>query len=76
MLQFYWELGCGIVQLKAEQRWGTGFMRSLVQDLKHELPEAKGITRTNLYYCKKFYLLYNQCAINFPQVGGRIIYSP
>ena len=72
MLQFYWELGHGIVRLDAEQRWGAGFMRSLVQDLKHELPEATGITRTNLYYCKKFYLLYNKNITIVPQVEGKL----
>ncbi len=72
MLQFYWEIGRGIVQLDAEQRWGTGFMRSLVQDLKQELHGATGITRTNLYYCKKFYQLYNQQDINVPQLGEKL----
>ncbi len=72
MLEYYWELGRDIVQLQAEQRWGSGFMRSLSQDLKQELPDATGLTRTNLYYCKKFYLLYNQEDIIVPQVGGKL----
>ena len=57
MLAYYWQLGRDIVQLQAEQRWGSGFMRSLSQDLKQELPDATGLTERNLYYCKKFYLL-------------------
>lgn len=72
MLAYYWELGRDIVQLHAEQRWGSGFMRSLAQDLKQELPHATGLSLTNLYYCKKFYLLYNEEVINFPQVGGKL----
>ena len=72
MLEYYWELGRDIVQLHAEQRWGSGFMRSLSQDLKQELPDATGLTRTNLYYCKKFYLLYNQEDVIVPQVGGKL----
>ena len=72
MLAYYWELGRDIVQLQAEQRWGSGFMRSLAQDLQQELPDATGLTRTNLYYCKKFYLLYNEDVIKFPQVGGKL----
>ena len=72
MLEYYWELGRDIVQLQAEQRWGSGFMRSLSQDLKQELPDATGLTRTNLYYCKKFYLLYNQEDVIVPQVGGKL----
>ena len=72
MLAYYWQLGRDIVQLNAEQRWGSGFMRSLSQDLKEELPDATGLTRTNLYYCKKFYLLYNQEDVIVPQVGGKL----
>lgn len=72
MLAYYWQLGRDIVQLNAEQRWGSGFMRSLSQDLKQELPDSTGLTRTNLYYCKKFYLLYNQEDIIVPQVGGKL----
>jgi hypothetical protein len=44
----------------------------LSQDLKQELPEATGLTQRNLYYCKKFYLLYNQANANLPQVGAEI----
>lgn len=72
MLAYYWELGRDIVRLDAENRWGSGFMRMLSQDLKEALPEATGLTRTNLYYCKKFYLLYNQEDIIIPQVGGKL----
>lgn len=72
MLAYYWELGRDIVRLDAENRWGSGFMRMLSQDMKEALPEATGLTRTNLYYCKKFYLLYNQEDIIIPQVGGKL----
>lgn len=71
MLAYYWQLGRDIVQLQAEQRWGSGFMRALSQDLKQELPDATGLTLSNLYYCKKFYLLYNENVTKFPQVEGK-----
>ena len=72
MLAYYWQLGRDIVQLDAEQRWGSGFMRSLSQDLKQELPDATGLTIRNLYYCKKFYLLYNEGDIIVPQIGAEL----
>ena len=31
--------------------------------------EAKGLTPGNLYYCKRFYSLYNQLFEKVPQVG-------
>ena len=72
MLAYYWQLGRDIVLLQAEQRWGSGFMRSLSQDLKQELPDATGLTIRNLYYCKKFYLLYNEGDMIVPQVGAEL----
>ena len=72
VLSYYWQLGRDIVQLDAENRWGSGFMRMLSQDLKQELPEATGLTERNLYYCKKFYLLYNQENIILPQVVAEL----
>ena len=72
MLAYYWQLGRDIVQLQAEQRWGSGFMRMLSQDLKDELPDSTGLTIRNLYYCKKFYLLYNEGDMIVPQVGAEL----
>lgn len=58
MLQFYWQLGDEIVNMHVEDRWGEGVMQSISQDLKDELPGVSGLSPTNLYYCKKWYLTY------------------
>lgn len=72
ILEFYWQLGKDIVELDIEKRWGRGVMKSISDDLKNELPEAGGLSQTNLYYTKWFYLTYNQFITNLPQVGGNI----
>ena len=72
MLAYYWGLGRDIVELHAEQRWGSGFMRSLSQDLQQEMPDATGLTERNLYYCKKFYLLYNETVAILPHVVAEL----
>ena len=64
MLRFYWELGSEIVALKVEERWGEGVMQSISKDLKDALPGISGLSTTNLYYCKKWFLAYNQEFIN------------
>jgi hypothetical protein len=71
MLAFYWELGRDIVEMKAESRWGSGFMEALSQDLQRELPGVKGLSSTNLRYIKRFYLLYSQLfqAQAVPELG-------
>ena len=69
MLLFYWSLGKDIVDMKAESKWGSGFLGSLSQDLSDILPGQKGFSQTNLGYMKRFYLLYSPI---YPQLGGEI----
>ena len=40
MLQYYWELGKDIVEKKAENKWGSGFMKNLSRDLRELNPDA------------------------------------
>lgn len=68
MLRFYWELGRDIVSLKAESRWGSGFMKQLSKDLKDLNSEATCFSQTNLLYMKNFYCLYQSYAEITPQV--------
>lgn len=58
MLRFYYGLGKDIVSMKAENKWGSGFMKNLSRDLKAQNPEATCFSPTNLLYMKNFYLLY------------------
>lgn len=59
MLRFYYGLGRDIVNLKAECKWGNGFMKNLSRDLKTKNPDATCFSPTNLLYMKNFYLLYH-----------------
>ena len=70
MLLFYWNLGRDITLMQAESRWGSKFVDALSADLKKELPDAKGFSRTNIFYMTKFYRLYTNEKI--PQVEGKI----
>ena len=68
MLIFYWELGRDIVEMKAESRWGSGFMKNLSRDLKEVNPGATCFSETNLLYIKNFYLLYQPYFSFTPQL--------
>ena len=72
MLQFYWELGRDIVEMHVEERWGEGVMKALSTDLQKLNPTAHCFSRTNLYYVKKFYLLYFSSFEKVQQVVGQI----
>ena len=70
-LKFYWELGKDIVEKNVEKLWGEGVIAQLSKDLKKALPGIDGLSITNIYYCRKFYLLYPQKGKEFPQVEGK-----
>ena len=72
MLRFYWSLGEDMFRLQAEARWGSGFVRKLESDLKKVLPGVKGFSFTNLNYIKRVYLMFKDCAQNFPQDEGNL----
>ena len=48
MLQFYYSLGKDIVTMKAESKWGSGFMKNLSMDLQAQNPGATCFSQTNL----------------------------
>ena len=73
MLRFYWELGRDIVEMRIEERWGEKVIKTLSADLQREIPDAHSFSRTNLYYIKKFYLLYSQEIKIVQQVDGQIV---
>ena len=73
MLRFYWELGRDIVEMHIEERWGEKVIMTLAADLQREIPDAHCFSRTNLYYTKKFYLLYSQELNVVQQVDGQIV---
>ena len=72
MLRFYWYLGKEISQKQEISKWGDKVISAMSKDLQKELPEAHCFSRTNLYYIKKFYYLYNQVYTIVPQIEGQL----
>ncbi len=70
MIMLYWDLGRQIVDKQQNAKWGSGFIEQLSKDLKEEFPEINGLSRSNLFAMKKFYLFYNQNDIIVQQVVG------
>lgn len=69
-LKFNWLLGRDIVELHVEERWGESVITQLSKDLREAIPNAAGLSKSNIYYCRKFYLLYKDALKTFHQVGG------
>ena len=70
LIQFYWELGRDIEEMKAEERWHENFWKNLSDDLQMTLPGIKGFSITNLQYTRRFYLLYSLSKNEHPQLEG------
>ena len=70
-LLFNFNLGRDIVEMHAEERWGEGVIMQLSKDLKTELPGVEGLSKSNIYYCKRFYLLYNEQIKIFQRPVGK-----
>lgn len=67
LIEFYWELGKMICE--KENIWGNKLIEQVAKDLQVEFHDMKGLSRSNLFYCKKFYSFYSGGAIVQQAVG-------
>ena len=58
LIEFYYDLGRMIVEKQAQSAWGDKLVQQLSKDLQAEFPDMKGISYTNLRYCKQFFLYF------------------
>ena len=76
LIEFYYDLGRMIVEKQAQSAWGDKLIQQLSKDLQAEFPEMSGFSRTNLLYCKQFFLYFqiSQQTIGqiVPQVEGQL----
>ena len=59
-LLFNWQLGCDLVQKKAEERWGAGVVEQVSLDMQREFPESTNFSVRNLWYMKQWYMFYTE----------------
>lgn len=72
LIKYYWGLGQDIEEMHVEERWGQSVIKNLSVDLQLKNPNSTGLSRTNIYYAKKFYLLYSQYLKDVPQLVGQL----
>lgn len=73
MMEFYWNLGHDIVDLKAEARWGDGVIKQLSLDMRDEFPDVRGFSTRNLWYVKQWYKFYSENFAKLPQLVAEFI---
>ena len=65
LILLYWDLGKMITE--KENTWGSKLIPNLSKDLKAEFPNMEGFSVSNLKYCKRFYLFYQN------QIGQQLV---
>ncbi len=58
LIEFYWDLGEMISHKQASSSWGSKLIEQVAMDLKEDFPDLKGLSNSNLKYCKRFYEFY------------------
>ncbi len=54
LVLLYWGIGLDIIVRQAQQGWGAGVIDRLSRDLRHEFPDMKRFSPSNLRYMKAF----------------------
>ena len=75
LLTFYWNLGRDLVTMQKQNGQGTKTLDLISKDLITQLPDAKGFSKTNLFYITNFFNLYSSLDHNknsVPQLGEQV----
>jgi len=67
----YWNIGRRILAAQHAEGWGAKVVDRLSLDLRHEFPEMKGFSPTNLRYMRSFAEVWTDEQI-FQQVAGKL----
>ena len=80
MIGMYFDVGKMIHQQQTTQGWGAKITKNLANDIKNELPEAKGFSERNLKFMVQFYLEYKavfqigkQPVSQLTQIGKQLV---
>jgi predicted nuclease of restriction endonuclease-like (RecB) superfamily len=71
LILLYWQIGRAILERQALDGWGAKVIERLADDLRHEFPDMKGLSRANLFYMRAFAEAYPSEQI-VQQLAGQI----
>jgi predicted nuclease of restriction endonuclease-like (RecB) superfamily len=74
LIELYWDLGKMILERQQQYGWGKSIVESLSKDLQKEFPALGGLSSTNLWRMRAFYVNYGQNEQNefLPPLVGEI----
>ncbi|RLA07783.1 MAG: DUF1016 domain-containing protein [Gammaproteobacteria bacterium] len=71
LINLYFSIGKNISLKQRDANWGDDFIGQIEKDIKRDMPDVKGFSRTNLFYMKKCYSFFQENK-KIPQVVGQI----
>ncbi len=71
-IKLYWDMGKMIVERQQKHKWGDTVIDRFSQDLRRELRDNTGFSRSNLFRMRMFYLAYQQSGEFVAQVVRQI----
>jgi predicted nuclease of restriction endonuclease-like (RecB) superfamily len=69
LVLLYWQIGKDILSRQQQEGWGAKVIERLAKDLKHEFPDMKGFSRSNLLYMRAFAQAYPEEQIVHAALG-------
>jgi len=70
LINLYWGIGKSIVEKQEIKNWGNSVVEKLSNDLKNQLENVNGFSRTNLFAMRQFYQFYKSHNEKVPQLVG------
>ncbi|WP_255723882.1 PDDEXK nuclease domain-containing protein, partial [Terrimonas ginsenosidimutans] len=58
LLSTYWEIGITILTQQKQEGWGAGVINRLIEDLRKEFPDMRGLSIRNVKYMRAFAQAY------------------
>jgi len=59
LIGLYWDIGKMIVNQQEEYGWGKSIVENLAKDLRKEFPGVSGLSPSNLWRMRNFYIAYS-----------------
>lgn len=70
MLELYWSIGYDLVNMKVEQKWGSGIVKQFAMDMRNAFPDDTGFSWSNVKDMKRWYSFYSDLMAKSQQPVG------
>jgi predicted nuclease of restriction endonuclease-like (RecB) superfamily len=60
LIQLYWEIGRAIHVKQEKEGWGANVIEKLAKDLQNAFPGIEGFSRSNIFYMRSFFMVYEK----------------